>query len=96
MREKKGKDFKEVIRDEKRQGGVREEALKKITSVNASFLYGLCFLVTFASLDALMYWLLTPGVLLWLIILVASAAVGLFFASRLTRLVKKRQWRYAC
>ena len=95
MREKKGKNFKEVIEEQKRKGGIREAFMRLITGIDTSILYSFSFLLVFVPLDVLIYWFLVPDVLFWALSLIGSAAVGSILASRVTKIVKKQQWRYA-
>jgi len=91
---KKNRNFKEIIQQEKRKT-VLEAVMKRITGINASILYGSSFLSTFVALDILVYWLLTPDVWVWAAILIVVAVACSIFASRVTKILKKQQWRYA-
>jgi len=95
IRVKKGKNFKELIAEEKNKGKLFKKTMKTLTSVNSSVLYGGSFLLFFVALDVVLYVLLAPGVLLWAGLLVATALVSSVLASRITNLLKKQQWKYA-
>ena len=95
IRVKKGKNFKEVIAEEKNKGRLFKKTMKTLTSINSSLLYGGSFLLFFVALDLVLYVLLVPSVLLWAGLLVATALVSSVLASRITNLLKKQQWKYA-
>jgi hypothetical protein len=95
VRIKKGKNFKDVIAEEKNKGRFFKLTMKRLTSLSSSLIYGVSFLFAFISLDILFYALFTPGVLVWAGLLVATALVSSLFASRLTNLLKKQQWKYS-
>jgi membrane protein YdbS with pleckstrin-like domain len=95
MRVKKGKNFKEIIEDEKKKGKTSRRIMKQITHIDSSLLYALSFLLPFVALDALLYSLFKPDVFIWAGILVGSALFCSIFASYLTKTIKKQQWRYA-
>jgi uncharacterized membrane protein YfcA len=95
MREK-NRNFKDIIKEQKKQKSRLPEAvMRRITSINTSILYGSAFLIVFLTFDVIIYWLLTPDILVWTIILIVSALLGSIFASRLTKNLKKKQLRYA-
>ncbi len=95
IRAKKGKNFKEVIAEEKNKGRFFKKTMKKLTSLNSSVIYGGSFLLFFIALDVVLYVLLSPGVFVWAGLLVAAALVSSVLASRITNLLKKQQWKYA-
>lgn len=95
LRIKKGKNFKDVIAEEKKKGRYSKMVMKHLTRINSSMLYGGSFLLLFVIIDVAVYALFEPSVLVWAAILVVSALVSSIFASKLTHLLKKRQWKYA-
>jgi hypothetical protein len=95
MRTKKGKNFKEVIEQEKNKGKTRRKVMKIITSINSQIIYGGSFLLMFTALDVLIYYFLSPSVLVWAGILVGTALLSSIMASRLTKHLKKQQWKFA-
>ncbi len=95
IRAKRGKNFKEVIAEEKNKGRFFKKTMKKLTSLNSSVIYGGSFLLFFIALDVVLYVLLSPDVFVWAGILVATALVSSVLASRITNLLKKQQWKYA-
>jgi hypothetical protein len=95
MRSKKGKNFKEVIDDEKNKGRFFKKTMKILTGIDSSVVYGGSFLLFFAALDVTFYFLLAPGVFMWAGILVGTALVSSVLASKITKLLKKQQWKYA-
>ena len=95
IRARKGKNFKEVIEQEKKAGKTFKKFMKVITGINSSIVYGFSFLLMFVTLDALIYFFLSPGVLIWAGILVVVAVPSSILASYLTNKVKKQQWKYA-
>jgi hypothetical protein len=94
-REKKGKDFKQVIAEEKEKGKTSRRLMKIITGISSSVLYASTFLVMFVSLDVVIYVLFSPGVFVWAGALVGVAVLSSVVASRITNLLKKQQWKYA-
>jgi len=94
IRIKKGKNFKEVIAEEKNKGRTFKRVMKTLTSINTSVLYGGSFLLFFIAIDVALYVLLAPSVLVWAGLLVASALVSSILASRITGMLKKQQWKY--
>jgi hypothetical protein len=94
MLEKKGKNFKEVIEEEKNKGKTAKSIMRAITSLNTSVIYGGTFLAVFVLIDVVLYLLLTPSVFVWAGILVVTALVSSLVASRLTNLLKNSQWKY--
>lgn len=95
LRIKKGKNFKEVIADEKKKGRYFKLFMKTITSFSSSVIYGASFLVFFATIDLTMYLLLVPSVFVWAVLLVVSALASSALASKITHKIKKQQWKYA-
>ena len=95
MPTKRGKNFKEVIAEEKNKGKTRKKIMKRLTHINAEVMYGGSFLLLFVALDALIYYFLAPTVFIWAGILVGTAVLSSIFASRLTKTLKKQQWKYA-
>ncbi len=91
----KGKNFKQVIQQEKTKGKFRRKLMKLLTRINTSAMYGGSFLLLFIALDAALYYVLSPSVMVWAVILVGAAAVSTLFASHVTDALKKRQWKYA-
>ncbi len=94
MHTKKGKNFKEVIEEEKQKGKTTKKIMRTLTSLNGSVVYGGSFLLSFIALAAVLYFLLAPSVFVWAGLLVVAALVSSLFASRLTSLLKKNQWKY--
>ncbi len=94
VREKKGKNFKEVIEDQKNKGKTTKKVMRAITSLSTSVIYGGTFLLFFVILDVILYLLLAPSVFVWAGILVGVAVVSSLLASRITRLLKNTQWKY--
>jgi hypothetical protein len=95
MRTKKGKNFKEIIEEEKNKGRTIKKIMRTLTGINTSFVYGGSFLLFFVISDVVIYYLLAPSVLLWTGILVGTALVSSLFASRITNVLKKNQWKYS-
>ncbi len=95
MRSKKGRNFKEVIQEEKNKGKTRRKIMKAITRLDSSAMYGLAFLATFVALDAVLYALFAPGVFAWAGILLATAVVSSLVSARVTSRLKKQQWKFA-
>ncbi len=95
MPSKKGKNFKEVIEQEKNKGKTRKKIMKQLTHINAEVMYGGSFLLVFVVLDILIYYLITPSVFIWAGVLIGTALLSSIFASRLTNTLKKQQWKYA-
>ena len=95
MRIKKGRNFKEIIAEEKKKGKTSRRIMKRITHIDTSVLYTSSFLLPFVALDAMLYSLLKPNVFMWAGILVGIALICSIFASYLTKTIKKQQWRYA-
>jgi hypothetical protein len=94
LREKKGKNFKEVIEDEKNKGRTTKRIMRAITSLSTSVLYGGSFLFLFAVLASVFYFALAPSVFVWAVLLVVAALASSLFASRITNVLKKSQWKY--
>jgi len=95
MCSKKGKNFKEILLAEKNKGKTSRKIMKRITSIDNSVVYAVSFLFPFVCLATLIYLLLLPDVYAWAALLVVAALVCSIFASRLTKLIKQQQWRYA-
>jgi hypothetical protein len=91
---KKGKNFKEVIAEEKNKGRYFKLVMRRLTSLNSSLLYSVSFLLLFVVIDVAVYALFEPAVLVWAGILVASALASSIFASKVTHMLKKQQWKY--
>jgi hypothetical protein len=94
MHTKKGKNFKEVIAEEKNRGKTTKKIMRAITSLRTSVVYAGSFLLFFIALAVAMYFLLAPGVFVWAGILVVAALVSSVLASRITSLLKNNQWKY--
>lgn len=94
LRIKKGKNFKEVIADEKKKGRYVKLFMKRITSLSTSVIYGGSFLLFFATIDLTLYLLLVPSAFVWAGLLVVSALASSVLASRITKYLKKQQWKY--
>ncbi len=92
---KKGKNFKEIIIQEKNKGKTFKRTMKVLTGIDSSVLYGGSFLLTFVALDALAYYLLSPSVLSWTALLMGTAFLSSIAASKIANRLKKQQWRYA-
>ncbi len=95
LRIKKGKNFKEVIADEQKKGRTFKLFMKKVTSISQSVIYGGSFLLFFAVIDISLFMLLVPSVFVWAGLLVVSALVSSILASRITKYLKKQQWKYS-
>ncbi len=93
--EKKGKNFKQVIIDEKQKGKTYKRIMKTITGISSPVMYTFAFLLIFVSADITFFILLSPSVFVWAGILVGAAVVASLVASRITNLLKKQQWKYA-
>jgi hypothetical protein len=94
MRTKKGKNFKEVIEEEKNKGRTVKKIMHTLTNINSSVIYGCSFLLLVFVLDVVIYVALTPTLFVWAGILVATAVVSSLVASHITRFLKKQQWKY--
>jgi len=94
VRTKKGRNFKEVIEEEKNKGKTFKKIMKILTGIDASLVYGGTFLFFFIVLDVLLYYLFVPVVFVWAGILVGTALVSSLLASRLTNALKKNQWKF--
>ncbi len=94
MGAKKGKNFKEVIEEEKNKGKTAKKVMRIITSLNTSVLYGGSFLLTFIALAVILYVVLLPSVFVWAGLLVVAALVSSLLASRITNMLKNSQWKY--
>jgi hypothetical protein len=95
LRIKKGKNFKEVIADEQKKGRTFKLLMKKITGISQSVIYGSSFLLFFVVFDLSLYMLLVPTVFVWAGLLVVSALASSILASRMTKYLKKQQWKYS-
>jgi membrane protein YdbS with pleckstrin-like domain len=95
LRVKKGKNFKEVIAEEKKKGRYTKLVMKRLTSLSTSLLYSCAFLLVFVAISAAVYSLFEPTVFIWAGILVLAALVSSIFASKITHLLKKQQWKYS-
>jgi hypothetical protein len=95
MQSKKGKNFKEIIEEEKQKGKTTKKIMHALTSLDVSVLYGGSFLVCFVALAAVFYFALSPAVFVWAGLLLVAALVSTFLASRFAKLVKRLQWRYS-
>ncbi len=94
MHTKKGKNFKEVIEEEKNKGKTVKKIMRTLTSLNTSIMYGGSFLLAFLTIAAVLYFALAPSVLVWAGLLVAAALVSSLLASRITNMLKRNQWKY--
>ena len=94
MRTKKGRNFKEVIKQEKTKGKTFKKIMRTLSSIDASVVYGGSFLFLFVVLDVAIYFLFVPGVLVWTGVLVGTALVSSLVASRVTNVLKKNQWKF--
>jgi hypothetical protein len=94
MHTKKGKNFKEVIEQEKQKGKTKKSIMRAITSLDTSILYSAFFLLSFVAIAAVLYYAFVPSVFIWAGILVLAAVVGTLFASRMTKILKNSQWKY--
>jgi hypothetical protein len=94
MSSKKGKNFKEVIAEDKQKGKTKKSLMRAITSLSISVLYSGFFLLTFVSIAAVCYFAFVPSVFVWAGVLVLAAAIGTFVALRMTRKLKNIQFRY--
>jgi hypothetical protein len=95
MQSKKGKNFKEVIAEEKQKGKTTKKIMHALTSLSVSVLYAGSFLVCFVALAAVFYFALSPAVFVWAGLLLVAALVSTLLASRFAKMVKKLQWRYS-
>lgn len=89
------KSFKEVIVEKQKKGKTSRKLMKLLTSLDSSVIYCFSFLFPFASAAIIFYCIVIPDIFLWAIFLVVTAVVCSLAAHRLTRAIKKRQWRYA-
>lgn len=94
MRTKKGKNFKEVIEDEKKKGRTFKRIMRLLTSVDQSVVYAGSFLLFFVTLAVAVYYLFSPGVFVWAGILVVMAVLSSLLASRITKVLKRNQWKF--
>jgi hypothetical protein len=94
MKTKKGKNFKEFIAEEKQKGKTTKNIMRKLTSLDSSLVYGGSFLLIFVALATVFYFVLMPGVYIWAGLLVVAAFISSLFASRVTKVIKKNQWKY--
>jgi hypothetical protein len=94
MSQKKGKNFKEVIAEDKQKGKTKRSLMRTITSLDISLLYSGFFLLSFISIAAVCYFAFEPSVFVWAGILVLAAAVGTLVASRVTKKLKNIQFKY--
>ena len=94
MWEKKGKNFKEYIEDEKNKGKTFKAIMRAITSLNTEVMYACLFLAPFIVLSVVLYVALSPTVFIWAGILLVAALVSSVFASRVTSMLKNSQWKY--
>jgi hypothetical protein len=92
--QKKGKNFKEIIEEEKNKGKTTKKILHILTGLSTSVIYGGSFLFSFLVLSGILYCLIVPSVFLWAGILVVTALVSSLMASRVTNMLKKIQWKY--
>ena len=95
LRIKKGKNFKEVIAEEQKKGRTYKLFMKRLTGINTSVIYGGSFLLFFAIFDLALYNLLVPSAFVWAGLLVVTALVSSILASRITKYLKKQQWKYS-
>jgi uncharacterized membrane protein len=94
MLSKKGKNFKEVIAEEKQKGKTKKSIMRTITSLSVSVLYSGFFLLSFVSIAAVCYFAFAPSVFVWAGVLVLAAVVGTLIASRMTKMLKNIQFKY--
>jgi hypothetical protein len=94
MGRKKGKNFKQVIEEEKNKGKTAKKIMSAITGLDTSIIYGGSFLLVFITSAVAFYFLIAPSVLVWAGILVGAALVSSLLASRITSLLKNTQWKY--
>jgi hypothetical protein len=94
MREKKGKNFKQYIEEDKKKGQTTKAIMRAITGLNTGLIYGGSFLALFVIIAAALYFALAPGVFVWAGILVVAALVSSLVANRVTNLLKNSQWKY--
>ncbi len=94
-REKKGKNFKEFIEEEKHKGQTVKKVMRILTGIDSSAMYGGSFLLAFVPIIALIYILLTPSVFIWAGALIVVAVLASVFANYVTKTLKKKQWMYA-
>jgi membrane protein YdbS with pleckstrin-like domain len=92
---KKGKDFKQFIKDENQKGRTFKKIMKAITGVRQSVMYAFVFLLIFVTVDVVVYVSFLPPVIVWAGILVAVALAASVLSSRVTSLLKRQQWKYA-
>jgi hypothetical protein len=91
---KKGKNFKEVIEEEKNKGKRVKKIMHRLTMINSSVVFSGSFLLLFLMLDVVMYVTMTPMLFVWMGILIVNAVVSSLAASRITKFFKKPQWKY--
>jgi ABC-type protease/lipase transport system fused ATPase/permease subunit len=95
LRIKKGKNFKEIIAEEKNKGKNFKRFMKRLTSLSQSVLYSASFLLFFIVIDVALYALFAPTVYVWAVVLVVAALISSIFASKITNKIKKQQWKYS-
>jgi predicted tellurium resistance membrane protein TerC len=95
LRIKKGKNFKEVIAEEKNKGKNFKRFMKQLTSLSQSVLYGGTFLLFFIAIDLVLYALFAPTVYIWAVVLVVVALISSILASKISHKIKTQQWKYS-
>jgi hypothetical protein len=93
--EKKGKNFKEFIKDEKKKGQTTKKIMHALTSINSDIMYSGSFILVFAPAIILVYSLFSPSVFLWAGVLIGAAVFSSLFANYVTKTLKTKQWKYA-
>jgi hypothetical protein len=91
---RQGKDFREIIEEEKNKGKTYKKVMRVLTSINEQVLYGGTFLFFFIILDVALYFLLSPDVFVWTGLLIATALVSSLLASRVSSMLKRNQWKF--
>jgi hypothetical protein len=91
---KKGKNFKDVMFEEKNKGRITKRIMQTLVRINSSVIYACTFLLLFALIDVVCYFLLSPDVYVWAGILLFSAVVCSILSSRLTSALSKQRMRY--
>jgi hypothetical protein len=95
VHERKGKNFKEFIADEKKKGQTFRKIMHIVTSISSDAMYSGSFLLVFAPVIVLMYSLFSPSAFIWAGILIGAAFFSSLFANYVTKLLKRKQWKYA-
>ncbi|MCW4028715.1 MAG: hypothetical protein NWE92_03610 [Candidatus Bathyarchaeota archaeon] len=94
VRTKKGKNFKEIIEEEKNKGKTTKKIMHALTSINQEVVYGGSFLFLFVIITVTIYSAFAPDVYVWAGLLIVAAVISSLFASRVSSALKRNQWKY--